>query len=327
VRVLVADDEPTTRTLARAIVQRLGHECLVAPDGDRAWTLLQSSAIDLLITDWMMPGIDGPELCRRIRARDDDTYTYIILATVVSDRDHVLEGMRAGADDYLIKPIDPFAVQTRLIAAERVTALHRQIAEFRLQLERLNRDLAEQARTDALTQLGNRLRLHEDLDVVHARAARHQRPYSVALFDLDHFKSYNDSYGHPEGDRALQQVAAVLAADIRTADAAYRYGGEEFLVLLADERLPEAFVIAERLRQTIESVALTHRAGESGVLTISAGVASFDPGQASRSAAEIVERADQALYLAKQDGRNRVVAATTDGATNESVESSRGADS
>jgi two-component system chemotaxis response regulator CheY len=305
-RILVADDEPTTRTLARAVVQKLGHECLVAADGDRAWALLQSSTIDLLITDWMMPGLDGPELCRRIRARDDDAYTYIILATVVSDRDHVLEGMRAGADDYLIKPIDPFAVQTRLIAAERVTSLHRQISEFRTQLERLNRDLAEQARTDPLTQLGNRLRLHEDLELLHAGALRHRRPYSVAIFDLDHFKSYNDTYGHPEGDKALQQVAAILAADIRTADAAYRYGGEEFLVLLANERLDGARVIAERLRKTIEASAFPHEGTASGLLTISAGIASFDPPETGRTASQIIEDADQALYTAKQEGRNRV---------------------
>ena len=130
-RVLVADDESTTRLVVRAAVQRLGHECLVAEDGDRAWSLLQTSAVDVLVTDWMMPGLDGPELCRRIRARPTDRYTYVILATAMSARDDILSGMESGADDYLIKPLDPFAVRTRLIAAERVTALHQQLAQFR----------------------------------------------------------------------------------------------------------------------------------------------------------------------------------------------------
>ena len=308
-RVLVADDETTTRLVVKAVVQRLGHECLVAPDGNRAWTLLEEFPVDVLITDWMMPGLDGPELCRRIRARhtDTNTYTYIILATVLNERHDILAGMQAGADDYLIKPLEPFDVQTRLIAAERVTALHHQLTDARAEQQRLNHELAEQARTDPLTQLGNRLRLREDLQILHARAQRHARPYSIAMCDLDNFKSFNDHYGHPQGDKALQQVAAVLAADLRAGDAAYRYGGEEFVILLADEHLPEAVKVTERLRNAVEALALPHRNSPPGILTISAGVASYTP-NTTIDANSIIEQADQALYTAKQHGRNRVAA-------------------
>jgi two-component system chemotaxis response regulator CheY len=308
VLVLVADDEATTRLVVKAAVQKLGHECFVAEDGDRAWTLLQTSPVDVLLTDWMMPGLDGPELCRRLRARQSDHYTYILLATSMSERDDILSGMQAGADDSLIKPIDPFSVQTRLIAAERVTALHHQLAEFRTQLEQLNDEFAEQARTDALTQLGNRRRLQEDLATLHARARRHHRPYSIAMCDLDHFKAYNDTYGHGQGDKALQQVAAVLAADPRTEDCAYRYGGEEFVIVFSDANLSAAASATERLRSAVQALAIPHAGHRPpGIMTISAGVATFDP-DSDVGPDIVLEYADQALYTAKQHGRNRVAA-------------------
>jgi two-component system chemotaxis response regulator CheY len=219
--------------------------------------------------------------------------------------------MQAGADDYLIKPLDPFDVQTRLIAAERVTALHHQLTDARAEQQRLNRELAEQARTDPLTQLGNRLRLREDLHALHARAQRHAQPYSIAMCDLDHFKIYNDTYGHPQGDTALQQVAAIVAADLRTGDTAYRYGGEEFVILYADEHLPGAVKATERLRNAVEALAIPHRGNNPpGILTISAGIATYTP-HTTVDANAIIEQADQALYTAKQHGRNRIAAPNT----------------
>src|SRR5450432_3867933 len=122
-RILVADDDATSRLILKAAVTSLGHECLVAEDGSRAWDLLASEEIDVLLTDWMMPGLDGPELCRLVREELTDHYTYIVLVTGLGEREQVVEGMSAGADDYLIKPVDPFIVLTRMIAAGRVTAL------------------------------------------------------------------------------------------------------------------------------------------------------------------------------------------------------------
>jgi two-component system cell cycle response regulator len=308
-RVLVADDETSTRLVVKAVIQKLGHECLAASDGSRAWSLLQDTHVDVVITDWMMPGIDGPELCRRIRAQHTDSYTYIILATVLDERNDVLAGMQAGADDYLVKPLDPFDVQTRLVAAERVSNLHSQLADARAEQDRLNRELADQARTDPLTQLGNRLRLREDLQRVHAWALRHSQAYSVAICDIDHFKVYNDSYGHPQGDDALQQVAAVLAADLRATDSAYRYGGEEFVIVFPDDDLEGAITATERLRTAVESLGVSHQGNPpSGVLTISAGVATHTPTTAKDPDA-IIEEADRALYAAKQQGRNRTASA------------------
>jgi two-component system, cell cycle response regulator len=307
VLVLVADDDTTCRLVAKAAVEQLGHECLAAEDGARAWEILNDRPVDVLLTDWMMPGVDGIELCRRVRAADDRGYTYIIIATALSERDQIIEGMQAGADDYLTKPLEPFDVRTRLIAATRVTALHRQIVEFRDELERLNAEVGLQARTDPLTQLGNRLRLHEDLEAVHNRARRHQTPYSVALCDIDLFKRYNDTNGHLQGDEALRLVAAGIAQNCRASERAYRYGGEEFIVIYSDEARDGASVAGERLRRTVEELAIPLGADRPGVITISVGIATWDPA-VERDTDEVLKEADAALYQAKERGRNRAVA-------------------
>ena len=301
-RVLVADDDTSCRLVLRAAVERLGYECVVATDGDDAWRLFQATLPDVLITDWMMPGLDGPELCRRARQRSDDGYTYVILATALGEHENVLEGMEAGADDYLTKPISPFDVRARLVAAKRVTELHKE-------LERLNAALTAQARTDPLTGLGNRLLLHEDLAALHDRAVRYDQGYCVAICDLDDFKRFNDTYGHLAGDDALIQLGKLLAHETRHGDRAYRYGGEEFLVTLAAQTLPDAIVAMERLRRSVEQLAIPHEANRaSDVMTISVGVSAWNYGDLD-TPTTVLDRADAALYRSKATGRNRV---TTD---------------
>lgn len=306
-RVLIADDDATSRLVLKAMVTNLGHECLVATDGSRAWDVLQAEEVDVLLTDWMMPGVDGPELCRLVRHDVSDCYVYVVLITSFGNHDQVLEGMSAGADDYLIKPVDPFSVKTRLIAARRVTALHRQLIEVRAQLERANADVTERSLTDPLTGLGNRRRMEEDLARVHARALRTHRTYGVALFDLDHFKAYNDHYGHLAGDDILRRVARCFDSEVRADERLYRYGGEEFLLLLSDSSLEEAAAAAERLRQAVRDLAIEHaaRPTEPPVLTMSGGVACATP-RSPGTQPELLERADEALFVAKSAGRNRI---------------------
>jgi len=306
-RVLIADDDATSRILLKAMASKLGHECLIAADGSSAWELLSSGGIDVLLTDWMMPGVDGPELCRRVRDELSDDYVYIVLITGLNQPEKVLEGMSAGADDYLIKPVDPFAVHTRLVAAERVTALHRQVADFRAQLERANLELLGQSLTDALTGLGNRRRMEEDLGRTHARALRTGRPYSMVLFDIDHFKLYNDHYGHLAGDEALRRVARCLEKSARAGEGVYRYGGEEFLLLLPDCSHDNASLAAERIRQTVRDLAIPHDAQPTppAVVTLSGGVSYWTPGS-HLMVPELLNQADEALFQAKSKGRNRV---------------------
>jgi two-component system chemotaxis response regulator CheY len=257
----------------------------------------------------MMPGLDGLELCRRVRERHDGGYTYVVLATSLGQHEHVIEGMESGADDYLTKPISPFDLRTRLIAARRVTDLHKQVARFHGELERLNGELAMQARTDPLTGLGNRLRLHEDLQALHERAVRYGHPYCIALCDLDEFKAFNDTYGHLDGDHALRRVGQTLQLNSRGADGAYRYGGEEFVLVLTDTTLTRAARAMERMRRAVEELAIVHEGKDpSGVMTISVGIAAWDPSSAG-APHELLAAADEALYASKARGRNRVTAA------------------
>ncbi len=312
-RILIADDDPTSRLLLQAIVSKLGHECIVAEEGWGAWDLLSSGGVDVLLTDWMMPGLNGPELCRRVREQPGDSYVYIVLTTGLDHPEHILEGMGSGADDYLIKPVDSFAVQTRLVAAERVTGLHSKLALTQAELERANLELLEQSRTDELTGLGNRRRMEEDLARTHARALRVGRTYGVALFDIDHFKCFNDHYGHIAGDEALRRVATCLDLVVRAGECAYRYGGEEFLLLMPDcEPADSILVTSERIRRALVDAAIPHAARPSApsLVTISGGVSCWTP-SSPLSALDIIEQADEALFDAKSTGRNRIHTAPT----------------
>ena len=307
-RVLVAEDDAVSRTILQRAVQKLGHEVLAAEDGGRAWDLYCANPdVDVVISDWMMPGVDGLELCRRVRAEergDDRGYTYFIFLTALGDREHLLQGLEAGADDYLSKPLDRDELEMRLTSALRVTDLHRRLAFQNRELEELNRMLFEQSRADPLTLLGNRLRLREDLEVLHGRAKRYGHNYAVVLCDLDHFKAYNDHYGHLAGDDALRRVAEAISTGLRGGDAAYRYGGEEFLLVLPEQDVGMAAEIADRLRRSVEALGIPHEANApGGVVTISAGVAVL---AGSGDADDLLREADAALYEAKEAGRNTV---------------------
>ena len=282
-----------------------------ANDGSRAWELLSSEVVDVLLTDWLMPGIDGPELCRRVRHGVGERYTYVVLVTRIGHPELILEGMGAGADDYLIKPADPFAVQTRMVAAERVTALHRQLVSFRSQLEQANLELLGQSLTDALTGLGQPPP-HGGRPGARPRPGATRRP-GLRPGPVRHrpLQAYNDQYGHLAGDEALRQVARCLAKFARADESVYRYGGEEFLLLLPDCSVDDAANAARRLRRAVAGMAIPHdaRSTTPPVVTLSGGVSCWTPGSPS-SVADLVQQADDALFQAKSAGRNRVHVAT-----------------
>ena len=286
--VLIADDDASTRLLVSTAVERLGHVCSLAEDGSEAWQRYQDELPDVVITDWQMPGMDGTALAKAIRGHSSSRYAYVMVLTGAADEEAARATMEAGADDLLLKPLDFAQLERKLIAAGRVTALHRQ--------------LHDDARHDALTGLGNRLRLAEDLELLCGRVERYGHVYCVVLFDIDDFKGYNDRSGHVAGDGVLRSVAQALRRQIRIGDALYRYGGEEFLVLLPEQTIDSAALAAERLRAAVEALALPHPSG--GTVTVSAGVA----GTSERGCRpdELFQLADQALYRAKSSGRNRV---------------------
>jgi two-component system cell cycle response regulator len=306
VKILIADDSAAALRILERAVTKLGHECITAADGVGAWDLFQQQGADVVISDWMMPGIEGDELCRRVRTCE--RYTYFILLSAHRDKKHILRGMEAGADDYLQKPLDRSDLETRLASATRVTETHRTLAAQQGELERLNGELHSQARLDALTGIGNRLAMREELEVLEARVERYGHTYGLALCDIDRFKAYNDACGHPAGDEILRTVAKTLAGTCRSGDAIYRYGGEELLIVLCNQTLDPAIVAGERFRETVEDLKIPHPGLETpGVLTISVGIAVLDKDH-ERGSTGLVAEADGALYRAKAAGRNCVVA-------------------
>lgn len=290
-KILIADDDQISRMITKAAVEQSGHECIVAVDGDSAWQLYKEHSPEAVVTDLMMPGLNGLDLCRAIRAAEDDSYTYVILVTSHGSRKDVLAGMEAGADDYVTKPLDPFSLHIRLLAAQRITSLHADLARYRSAL-------TEQARTDPLTKLHNRLKLAEDLGTL-------DRDYCLAMVDVDNFKSYNDIYGHQAGDAALISIAATLAGEVRKSDAVYRFGGEEFLLVLRDQQADDARMVMERVRSAVQDSRIEHSGDPDGVLTISAGISAFTDGHRAGTE-QLLREADLALYAAKASGRNRV---------------------
>jgi diguanylate cyclase (GGDEF)-like protein len=310
-RVLIADDEPVSRLMLQRAVQGCGHDANVVANGAEALQVVQTSEFDVVITDWVMPFMDGLELCRRVRERADASYTYIIVLTALGDKAHFLEGMEAGADDYLAKPFDAEELRARLIAAARVMDLHQRLARQNAELADLNRALEDTARTDPLTGVGNRLRLREDLEATQSRMDRYGAPYALALCDVDHFKAYNDRFGHPAGDTALRAVAQTIATECRAADRAYRYGGEEFLVLLPAQTAVGAAIAVNRMREAVQALAIPHiDNAPAGVLTISGGIAVAVP-KVTPNPGTVIAAADAALYQAKDAGRNRIMVAET----------------
>lgn len=319
-KVLVAEDDAMSRRILEAAVEKCGHSYLSAANGLDAWELLRKNPVDVVISDWMMPGIDGIELCKRVRQQmqTETSYVYFIFLSALDEKDRILEAMEAEADDYLTKPLDRTDLRTRLNVAQRVTSLYRLLAEQRTELgrqyaevERLNSILFDQARTDPLTQVGNRLRMREDLEGFFSHAERYGHTFALLLLDVDSFKLYNDTYGHPAGDMILRAVADKIREIGRLGDTVYRYGGEEFLVVLPEQTIQTAAIAAERLRRAIEHTAIPHEAKDPpGVVTISVGVSGlWDVGQDDRrlSIAAVLQQADEALYRAKRSGRNRVV--------------------
>jgi diguanylate cyclase (GGDEF)-like protein len=295
VRVLIVDDSRMARLMLRNAVESLGHETLEAADGQQAWDMLVRTGADVVVSDWMMPGLEGPELCRRVRARQDGSYTYFILLTTLADRRYALEGMESGADDYLPKPLDVGELQLRLIAAQRITQLHKELLERDKHLRYL-------AGTDPLTGLPNRTLFLNHLEQGLARAERWARPVGVLFLDLDNFKVINDSLGHQGGDLLLVEIARRIRACVRDNDTVARLGGDEFTVLVEDiEDENEATALAERVALALRQPV---RLGEREIfVSASVGVALSRPGRDGPEA--LLRNADMAMYQAKANGKAR----------------------
>jgi two-component system cell cycle response regulator len=305
VDVLVVEDDAAVRAVLETAVRQLGYRVRSASDGLEAWGMQQRRPADIILSDWQMPAMDGAELCRRTRAaQTDGAYTYFIFLTSFADKQHFLGGMEAGADDYQAKPVDLDELEARLTSASRVVGLYRLLAQKNAVLRRDSQVALRMARSDALTGLPNRFAFDEDMAVLWSHAKRYRNRYAVAMCDVDHFKAYNDGFGHVAGDEALRRIARSVRETLRQSDTVYRYGGEEFVVLLPEQSLDEATRAVSRLRQAVERLAIP-MPDCAGVLTISCGVAALDL-EADTLPESWLRRADVALYGAKATGRNRV---------------------
>ncbi|HME10534.1 MAG TPA: diguanylate cyclase [Bryobacteraceae bacterium] len=297
-RILVADDSIVSRHVLDATLRKWGYDVVMASDGEEAWQILQrDDAPRLVILDWMMPGMTGLEICRLVRARAPEPYIYILLLTSKSHREDLIEGMEAGADDYITKPFDQHELKVRLRAGTR-------LVELQAELFAAREALREQATKDWLTKLWNRSSILDILMRELARSERDVSPVSVALLDLDHFKSVNDTLGHYAGDIVLRETAVRMNDSVRQYDSIGRYGGEEFLIVLPGCDLSGAISQAERLCGRISGTPVTIGPTETN-FTASIGVTTSLPGQ-SATADALIGRADEALYQAKRKGRNRV---------------------
>ena len=306
--ILVVDDERSSRKGLALAVGAFGHRCRTAADGQEALRLIAEQRPDVVISDWEMPGMSGAELCKIARSGPEDApYTYFIILTAFDDRDHLLAGMAAGADDFQHKPVDLDELEARLVSAARVVELHRRLAMRNEALRHDSRRFYVASRTYALTGLGNRLRLDEEVAPLLSRAQRYGHRCALAICDLDFFKAFNDRFGHVAGDEALRRVAAGMRANLRSADTVFRYGGEEFVVLLVEQSGVDAEAAMDRMRTEIERLAIPSPA-TGGCLTLSVGIAQVDPA-VDQTPADWIARADAALYAAKGHGRNRVESA------------------
>ncbi len=298
--ILIADDSLVSRRLLDAVLRNWGYQVITASNGTEAWEVLQRpDAPRLAILDWMMPGLSGPEVCSLVRQRQnqpESLYTYIILLTSRNEKEDLIAGMEAGADDYLIKPFDANELKVRLGPGRRILQLQTQLLEA-------HEALRDQATRDALTRLWNRHAIWEILTREIARSQREAIPLGLVMGDLDYFKRVNDTLGHLAGDAVLREVSARLNSSIRAYDAAGRYGGEEFLIILPGCDEDSVMQTAERIRSSVGGSVV---ATPEGPVTITASFgATCLPKGVGALPENLVRTADAALYHAKQAGRDR----------------------
>ena len=301
---LIAEDDPIFRRILESWFKRWDYHVTAVENGLDAWNILQSEdAPQLAILDWMMPGMDGIELCRRIRSRDQGPYRYVLLLTAKDDKQDVVAGLEAGADDYLTKPFDVDELRARVRAGKR-------ILDLQAALMRAQSALQFEAAHDRLTAIWNRGAILDLLRGEMERSRRGQDSLGIIMADVDFFKKINDSHGHLVGDAVLQEVGHRLASGLRSYDSVGRYGGEEFLIIVPGCDPLNLVVTAERLRYRIADQPIETSAGPVSV-TISLGLAAAEANESGLVNREaLLHNADEALYAAKARGRNRVETAT-----------------
>jgi diguanylate cyclase (GGDEF)-like protein len=300
--ILVVDDDAVSRTVVEKHLTKAGFSVATASDGNEALQQFDQQFFPIVLTDWMMPGIDGPHLCRLIREKKTDGYVFIILITARDSKTDIVSGLESGADDYLTKPIHPAELVARINTGIRILKLEQS-------LKMANEEIRLLSITDPLTGCFNRGYLNERFPQELRRALRYSHPLSVVLTDIDFFKRVNDTHGHQAGDRVLKVFAKCINQQIRKKiDWVVRYGGEEFMIILPETSRSGAYSMAERLRQVVSQKKIT--IGEADIsITASFGgtCITFGNNRFSKiTMDDLVYLADEKLYQSKESGRNCV---------------------
>ncbi|MGE5027774.1 MAG: HDOD domain-containing protein [Betaproteobacteria bacterium] len=315
-RILVVDDDKSIVQYLQKILSDSGHVVVTAADGKEAQQQVVEFNPQIVISDWLMPEMDGIAFCKSLRSTREGRRVYFLILTAREEEDQLVEAFEAGVDDYVVKPFSAKLIKARLRAGQRVVQLQEELAHEREEVRRTatelavtNRRLQRLALTDSLTLLPNRRYGMDRMEQEWAASKRNGRPLSCLLIDLDHFKQINDKYGHDVGDLALKQAAATLKGLSRAQDMISRVGGEEFLVICPDTGMKAAAQYAERIRNAFE--AASFKTGKMDCkMTVSIGVA--ERNQVLDHFSKLLKVADMALYQAKQMGRNRVVMASSE---------------
>lgn len=311
-KVIVAEDEPASRALLQRHLENAGFEVIACPDGVVALEAVCREGGGIVVADWMMPELDGIELCRKIREKNASgelDFVFYILLTAHSGTDQIVAGLEAGADDYLTKPYQRDELLARLRAGLRIVKLQRELIERQEELrqantafKQLNEKLESASRTDELTQLPNRRAVFDHFAAAWSWSERNDQPLGCIMFDIDRFKRINDTYGHAAGDVVLREVASACRGSMRGYDILGRIGGEEFCIVCSETARSGLATVAERIRTTIESRTIVVD-NQTIPVTVSIGAAVRRP--AHRSPDDLLAAADELLYQAKENGRNQ----------------------
>jgi two-component system chemotaxis response regulator CheY len=299
-KILVADDDLLERKILSAVLEKNGHETILAENGGQAWDLLQREKPRLLITDWSMPSMDGMELIQTVRSADLPGYVYIILLTAKGDSGDVVAGLKAGADDYLTKPFNVHELEARIAVGERILRLEDKLTATLSQLE-------QQAMYDGLTNVMNRRAVYLFAQGELERARRADDPFSLIFLDIDNLKTINDQYGHLYGDVAIKAVARTLQTGSRPYDGVGRWAGDEFVIVLPGVDAANARKVANRILQNMNDQNLPIADKIETNISLSAGIVTINKVVNSDHILDaLVDSADEALYRAKRNGRNQV---------------------
>jgi two-component system cell cycle response regulator len=304
-RILIVDDHEDNVELLRMRLEAWGYRTASERDGEAALAAVAAEPPDLVLLDVMMPKLDGFEVARRLKANRGLPFVPIIMQTALDSTDDKVQGLEAGADDYITKPIDFAELRARINSMLRIKRLQEVVEERERELLEVNERLRHMSQTDGLTGLDNRRHIEERLREMWEHGQRLHEPVACVMADLDKFKSVNDTYGHQAGDAVLKQLAQILKREAREIDRVGRYGGEEFMLLLSGTVLDAAVTFAERVRKEVEGHTFTFEGG-SLRRTASFGVSAW-PHPRIRDCEALVRAADDALYVAKETGRNRVI--------------------